>query len=71
MYVIIQSKQAATINSWINKNQDINKHTCKYILKKANKPSKFKINIRVEGKAFPLQAWIGPWGSRRLRLQNF
>ena len=23
------------------------------------------------GKAFPLQAWTGPWGSRRLRLQNF
>jgi hypothetical protein len=24
-----------------------------------------------EGKAFPLQAWTGPWGSRTLRLQNF
>jgi hypothetical protein len=24
-----------------------------------------------KGKAFPLQAWTGPWGSRRLRLQNF
>jgi hypothetical protein len=23
------------------------------------------------GKAFPLQAWTGPCGSRRLRLQNF
>jgi hypothetical protein len=23
-----------------------------------------------KGKALPLQAWIGPWGSRRLRLQN-
>ena len=22
-------------------------------------------------KAFPLQAWAGPWGSWRLRLQNF
>jgi hypothetical protein len=22
-------------------------------------------------KAFPLQAWTGPWGSRRLKLQNF
>jgi hypothetical protein len=22
-------------------------------------------------KAFPLQAWKGPWGSWRLRLQNF
>jgi hypothetical protein len=22
-------------------------------------------------KAFPLQAWTGPWSSRRLRLQNF
>jgi hypothetical protein len=25
----------------------------------------------IYGKAFPLQAWTGPWGSRRLRLQNF
>ena len=25
----------------------------------------------VKGKAFPLQACTGPWGSRRLRLQNF
>jgi hypothetical protein len=25
----------------------------------------------IKGKAFPLQAWTGPWGSRRLRLQNF
>jgi hypothetical protein len=24
-----------------------------------------------KGKAFPLQAWTGPWGSQRLRLQNF
>ena len=24
-----------------------------------------------KGKAFPLQAWTGPWGFRRLRLQNF
>ena len=22
-------------------------------------------------KAFPLQAWTGRWGSRRMRLQNF
>jgi hypothetical protein len=28
------------------------------------------INVH-KGKAFPLQAWTGPWGSRRLRLQNF
>ena len=27
--------------------------------------------IKDKGKAFPLQAWTGPWGSRRLRLQNF
>jgi hypothetical protein len=27
--------------------------------------------VRSKGKAFPLQAWTGPWGSRRLRLQNF
>jgi hypothetical protein len=27
--------------------------------------------IKVKGKAFPLQAWTGPWVSRRLRLQNF
>jgi hypothetical protein len=26
---------------------------------------------KVKGKAFPLQAWSGPWGSKRLRLQNF
>jgi hypothetical protein len=26
---------------------------------------------REKGKAFPLQAWRGPWGSRSLRLQNF
>ena len=25
----------------------------------------------VKGKAFPLQAWTGLWGSRRLRLQDF
>jgi hypothetical protein len=24
-----------------------------------------------KGKAFPLQAWIGPEGSRRLRLPDF
>jgi hypothetical protein len=24
-----------------------------------------------KGKAFPLQAWRGPWGSRRLRLPEF
>jgi hypothetical protein len=23
-----------------------------------------------KGKAFPLQNWTDPWGSRRLRLQN-
>ena len=28
------------------------------------------MNVK-KGKAFPLQAWTGPWGSRRLRLQNF
>jgi hypothetical protein len=28
-------------------------------------------NVNSKGKAFPLQAWTGPWGSRRLRLQNF
>jgi hypothetical protein len=27
--------------------------------------------IKGKGKAVPLQAWTGPWGSRRLRLQNF
>jgi hypothetical protein len=25
----------------------------------------------VKGKAFPLLGWTGPWGSRRLRVQNF
>ena len=24
-----------------------------------------------KGKAFPLQAWTGPWGFSSLRLQNF
>jgi hypothetical protein len=32
------------------------------------KPSEQRV---LKGKAFPLQAWRGPWGSRRLRLQNF
>jgi hypothetical protein len=27
--------------------------------------------VKGKAKAFPLQAWRGPWGSRRLRLQNF
>jgi hypothetical protein len=27
--------------------------------------------VDCKGKAFPLQAWTGHWGSRRLRLQNF
>jgi hypothetical protein len=27
-------------------------------------------NIKIKGKAFPLQAWRVPWSSRRLRLQN-
>jgi hypothetical protein len=30
----------------------------------------YKISYLVKGKAFPLQAWRDPWGSRRLRLQN-
>jgi hypothetical protein len=30
------------------------------------------INITyIKGKAIPLQAWIGPEGSRRLRLPDF
>jgi hypothetical protein len=29
-----------------------------------------QISKTVKGKAFPLQAWAGPWGSRTLRLQN-
>jgi hypothetical protein len=28
-------------------------------------------NKVIKLKAFPLQAWTNPWGSRRLRLQNF
>jgi hypothetical protein len=27
--------------------------------------------VKVKGKAMPLQAWIGPEGSRRLRLPDF
>jgi hypothetical protein len=26
--------------------------------------------VYVKGKAFPLQPWTGPWGSRRFTLQN-
>ena len=45
-------------------------------LKRANQLSsswmKELINVlKGKGKAFPLQAWTGPWGFRRLRLQNF
>jgi hypothetical protein len=29
------------------------------------------MDIRINGKAIPLEAWKGPKGSRRLRLQNF
>jgi hypothetical protein len=29
------------------------------------------VHATVKLKAFPLQAWTDPWGSRRLRLQNF
>jgi hypothetical protein len=28
-------------------------------------------HIKNKSKAFPLQAWRGPWGFRSLRLQNF
>ena len=35
-------------------------------------PSHSPIHASIlKGKAFPLQAWTGPWGSRKLRLQNF
>jgi hypothetical protein len=30
-----------------------------------------KRKVKVKGKAIPLQAWIGPEGSRRLRLSDF
>jgi hypothetical protein len=32
---------------------------------------KWFIKIKGEGKAVPLQAWIGPEGSRKLRLPDF
>jgi hypothetical protein len=32
---------------------------------------KYTEYVKVKGKAFLLQAWTGPWGSRRLRLQYF
>jgi hypothetical protein len=38
-----------------------------YIVSKMGENLEYKKN----GKTFPLQAWTGPWGSRRLRLQNF
>ena len=31
----------------------------------------FYVIIPDKGKAFPLQAWTGSWGSWRMRLQNF
>jgi hypothetical protein len=31
----------------------------------------FRFSSSFDGKAFPLQAWTGPWGSRRLRLPEF
>jgi hypothetical protein len=31
----------------------------------------FKVNILITGKTIPLQAWTVPYGSRRLRLQDF
>jgi hypothetical protein len=30
-----------------------------------------KVEAQKSSKAFPLQAWTGPWGSWRLRLQDF
>jgi hypothetical protein len=29
------------------------------------------VQVKVEGKAMPVQAWTGPEGSRRMRCQNF
>jgi hypothetical protein len=29
------------------------------------------LETKGKGKAFPLQAWTGPWDSRRLKVQNF
>jgi len=44
----------------------------------ANDPGAIKRLLRLsykrfvkKGKAIPLQAWTGPQGSRRMRLQNF
>ena len=32
---------------------------------------KANVALVCKDKAFPLQAWTGPWGSQRLRLQEF
>jgi hypothetical protein len=46
----------------------------KKVLKRMNKKKCYTCtqwNVIVKGKAIPLQAWIGPEGSRRLRLSDF
>jgi hypothetical protein len=44
-----------------------------HVYKRSRDVKRLKIHriLQGKGKAFPLQAWTGPWGSRRLRLQNF
>jgi len=34
-------------------------------------PNYIQVQHIIKGKAIPLQAWTGPEGSRRLRLQDF
>jgi hypothetical protein len=43
---------------------------CRIMLVASNS-YKFVSSVNSKGKAFPLQAWAGPWGSRRMGLQNF
>jgi hypothetical protein len=43
----------------------------KIFIKSSLRMQNFKEEVKVEGKATPLQAWTGPQGSRRLRLPDF
>jgi hypothetical protein len=46
-------------------------HEVKKLQKTARLGTAHILRKEKKGKVFPLQAWIGPWGSRRLRLQSF
>ena len=54
---------------------DFRWHTCEYAVVVSymcqKVMTKHCASEQQKKKAFPLQAWTGPWGSTRLRLQNF